>query len=287
MGTKDRIFYPKKELFCDGKEVNLEVPQIMGILNVTPDSFYAESRTLKSKVLLRCEKMLKEGALFIDVGGQSTRPGAISVGAEEEIMRTVPVINTIVKNFPEVLVSIDTYSAPVAEAAIDAGASIVNDVSGGNLDPNMFSLIAKYDVPYILTHMQGSPENMQKNPIYGDITSEIIDSLRTKLTELKRLGARQVLIDPGFGFGKTVKQNYTVLEELQKFTILNQPILVGFSRKSMIYKLLDSTPEQALNGTSILNTLALERGAQILRVHDVKEAAECITLWSACSNQGA
>jgi len=284
MGTKDKVFYPQNVIICNGKEVNLDVPKIMGILNVTPDSFYAESRTLQTDALKRCEKMLDQGATFIDVGGQSTRPGARSIYAEDEIKRTIPVITSLVKNFPEALISIDTYRTAVAKAAIEAGVAMINDVSGGQLDKGMFDLVAQHNVSYVLTHMQGNPGNMQNSPTYSDVTKEIFTALSNGVKDLKKMGANQILIDPGFGLGKTVKQNYALLDGLEKFAELKLPILVGFSRKSMIYKLLETTPENALNGTSIINTMALDRGAQILRVHDVKEAAECITLWSACSS---
>ena len=284
MGTKDKVFYPQNVIICNGKEVNLDVPKIMGILNLTPDSFYAESRTLQTDALKRCEKMLDQGATFIDVGGQSTRPGARSIHAEDEIKRTIPVITSLVKNFPEALISIDTYRTAVAKAAIEAGVAMINDVSGGQLDKGMFDLVAQHNVSYVLTHMQGNPGNMQNSPTYSDVTKEIFSALSNGVKDLKKMGANQILIDPGFGLGKTVKQNYALLDGLEKFAELKLPILVGLSRKSMIYKLLETTPENALNGTSIINTMALDRGAQILRVHDVKEAAECITLWSACSS---
>jgi len=284
MGTKDKVFYPQNVIICNGKEVNLDVPKIMGILNLTPDSFYAESRTLETDALKRCEKMLDQGATFIDVGGQSTRPGARSIHAEDEIKRTIPVITSLVKNFPEALISIDTYRTAVAKAAIEAGVAMINDVSGGQLDKGMFDLVAQHNVSYVLTHMQGNPGNMQNSPTYSDVTKEIFTALSNGVKDLKKMGANQILIDPGFGLGKTVKQNYALLDGLEKFAELKLPILVGLSRKSMIYKLLETTPENALNGTSIINTMALDRGAQILRVHDVKEAAECITLWSACSS---
>jgi dihydropteroate synthase len=284
MGTKDKVFYPQNVIICNGKEVNLDVPKIMGILNVTPDSFYAESRTLETDALKRCEKMLDQGATFIDVGGQSTRPGARSIHAEDEIKRTIPVITSLVKNFPEALISIDTYRTAVAKAAIEAGVAMINDVSGGQLDKGMFDLVAQHNFSYVLTHMQGNPGNMQNSPTYSDVTKEIFTALSNGVKDLKKMGANQILIDPGFGLGKTVKQNYALLDGLEKFAELKLPILVGLSRKSMIYKLLETTPENALNGTSIINTMALDRGAQILRVHDVKEAAECITLWSACSS---
>ena len=198
MGTKDKVFYPQNVIICNGKEVNLDVPKIMGILNLTPDSFYAESRTLETDALKRCEKMLDQGATFIDVGGQSTRPGARSIHAEDEIKRTIPVITSLVKNFPEALISIDTYRTAVAKAAIEAGVAMINDVSGGQLDKGMFDLVAQHNVSYVLTHMQGNPGNMQNSPTYSDVTKEIFSALSNGVKDLKKMGANQILIDPSF-----------------------------------------------------------------------------------------
>jgi len=284
MGSKDMIFYPKNVITCQGKKIDLSVPKIMGIINVTPDSFYSKSRHDINNALKTCEEMLKDGALFVDIGGYSSRPGAVHVAVDEEKRRTIPIIESIAHEFPELFISIDTFRSDVAQTALDAGASIINDISGGELDEAMFELAAARDVPYILTHMKGTPQNMQVNPSYNEITSEILASLRNRLTILQTMNVSDVIIDPGFGFGKTLTQNYQLLSELSQFNELKVPILVGISRKSMIYKLLDSSPEEALNGTSVLHTISLQKGAQILRVHDVKDAAECITLWSACAN---
>ena len=284
MGSKDMIFYPKNVITCQGKKIDLSVPKIMGIINVTPDSFYSKSRHDINNALKTCEEMLKDGALFVDIGGYSSRPGAVHVAVDEEKRRTIPIIESIAHEFPELFISIDTFRSDVAQTALDAGASIINDISGGELDEAMFELAAARDVPYILTHMKGTPQNMQVNPSYNEITSEILASLRNRLTILQTMNVSDVIIDPGFGFGKTLTQNYQLLSELSQFNELTVPILVGISRKSMIYKLLDSSPEEALNGTSVLHTISLQKGAQILRVHDVKDAAECITLWSACAN---
>jgi len=278
------IFYPKNVITCQGKKIDLSVPKIMGIINVTPDSFYSKSRHDINNALKTCEEMLKDGALFVDIGGYSSRPGAVHVAVDEEKRRTIPIIESIAHEFPELFISIDTFRSDVAQTALDAGASIINDISGGELDEAMFELAAARDVPYILTHMKGTPQNMQVNPSYNEITSEILASLRNRLTILQTMNVSDVIIDPGFGFGKTLTQNYQLLSELSQFNELKVPILVGISRKSMIYKLLDSSPEEALNGTSVLHTISLQKGAQILRVHDVKDAAECITLWSACAN---
>jgi dihydropteroate synthase len=284
MGSKDMIFYPKNVITCMGKKIDLSVPKIMGIINVTPDSFYAKSRYDVHQVLTTCESMLKDGAMFVDVGGYSSRPGADHIAVDEEKRRTIPIIESIAHEFPELIISIDTFRSVVADSALDAGASIINDISGGELDEAMFELVASRDVPYILTHMRGTPQNMQLDPSYESITNEILTSLRNRLTILQTMNVSDVIIDPGFGFGKTLDQNYQLLSELSQFKDLKVPILVGLSRKSMIYKLLDSSPEEALNGTSVLHTISLQKGAQILRVHDVKDAAECIKLWSACAN---
>ena len=283
MGTKDRVFYQKNEITCKGKKIHLSTPKIMGILNLTPDSFYTKSRQTIKSSLIACEKMLNDGAEFVDVGGYSTRPGASEVSTEEEINRTIPVIEAISNEFPELAISIDTFRSAVAEIALDAGASMINDISGGELDAEMFNLVASRNVPFILTHMQGTPQNMQTNPTYSSVATEVRSSLEQRLCTLNSMGATNVVVDPGFGFGKTLDQNYELLAHFDKLKKLDVPLLAGVSRKSMIYKLLDTTAEKALNGTTTLHTLLLEKGASILRVHDVKEAAQCITLWSAYS----
>ena len=286
MGLKDKIFYQKTRFEFQGRFVDLVTPQVMGILNVTPDSFFAESR-LKNvdSILSTCEMMIKDGATILDVGGYSSRPGAREITTEEEINRTASVIELIGKNFPDIMISIDTFRTEVARIGVQHGASMVNDISGGELDDSMFGFIANQNIPYVLTHMQGKPSNMQDAPSYTNASEEISKSLSVRLKELYALGAQQVLVDPGFGLGKTMTQNFELLHQLDQFSELKSPILVGISRKSMIYNLLETTPDQALNGTTVLNTIALERGAKILRVHDVKEASECIKLWSACTNQ--
>lgn len=283
MGTKDRVFYQKNEITCKGKKIHLSTPKIMGILNLTPDSFYTKSRQTFKSSLIACEKMLNDGAEFVDVGGYSTRPGASEVSTEEEINRTIPVIEAISNEFPELAISIDTFRSAVAEIALDAGASMINDISGGELDAEMFKLVASRNVPFVLTHMQGTPQNMQTNPTYSSVATEVRSSLEQRLCTLKSMGATNVIVDPGFGFGKTLDQNYELLANFDLLRKLGVPLLAGVSRKSMIYKLLDTTAEKSLNGTTTLHTLLLEKGASILRVHDVKEAAQCITLWSAYS----
>jgi dihydropteroate synthase len=286
MGSKDKIFYPKTSIEFNGIRVDLSVPKIMGIVNVTPDSFYAESRSsLEIETIGKCEEMVSEGVSILDIGGYSSRPGASEISVKEEIDRTAKVIKELAKRFPSTMISIDTFRNEVAHVAIENGVSMINDISGGELDPKMHELVVKHNIPYVLMHMKGNPSNMQNAPTYQNVTEEVVQSLQSRLTELKTAKATQIIIDPGFGFGKTLEQNYQLLNNLPELASLDVPILVGFSRKSMIYKLLDGKPETALNGTSVLNTISLSKGAQILRVHDVKEANECIKLWSACSNQ--
>lgn len=275
----------KKSLNIDGKLISLASPKVMAILNVTPDSFYPESRLLNDeKLLKKVEQFLIDGATFIDVGGYSSRPNAIDISVEEETARVINAITLILKNFPTAIISIDTFRAEVAERALDAGAKLINDISAGSLDEKMFALVATYNVPYILMHMQGTPQTMQNEPTYNNIVLDVIDFFIRKTTELKNLGVKDIVIDPGFGFGKTLEHNYTLLKNLKDFRILDLPILAGLSRKGMIYKPLETTSENALNGTSILNTIALQNGASILRVHDVKEAMECIKLKDLVAN---
>ena len=275
----------KKSLNIDGKLISLASPKVMAILNVAPDSFYAESRLLNDeKILKKVEQFLIDGATFIDVGGYSSRPNAIDISVEEEMARVIKAINLIAKNFPTTIISIDTFRAEVAEKALNAGAKLINDISAGSLDEKMFALVARYNVPYILMHMQGSPQTMQIRPTYNNVVLDVIDFFIKKTTELKDLGVKDIVIDPGFGFGKTLEHNYTLVKNLKDFRILDLPILAGLSRKGMIYKTLETTAENALNGTSILNTVALKNGASILRVHDVKEAMECIKLTDLVAN---
>jgi len=284
MGSKDNIFYPKTSIEFNGIQVDLSDPKIMGIVNLTPDSFYAKSRfSFTDELIQKCESMVASGASFLDLGGYSSRPGAQEISMEEELARISSAVATVARRFPSIMISIDTFRQEVARVAIENGASMVNDISGGELDPKMFELISKHNIPYVLMHMQGDPKTMQKAPTYQNVTQEIIQSIEKRLAFLHASDANQVIIDPGFGFGKSLNQNYQLLNELNNLSVLNSPILVGFSRKSMIYKLLNEKPETSLNGTSVLNTIALTKGAKILRVHDVKEADECVKLWSACS----
>jgi len=262
-----------------GKLLDLSPPKIMGILNVTPDSFYDGGKyNSEKKILDQVEKMINDGADIIDVGGYSSRPGAKQVKLEDEIKRVVPVIKLIKNKFSETVISVDTFRSKVAQKAVDSGASVVNDISAGELDPDMFKCIAELNVPYILMHMIGNPENMQDKPTYKHVVNEIVKNLSEKIFLAREAGIMDVIIDPGFGFGKTLNHNYEILNNLSFFKELECPILVGVSRKSMIYKLLGNEPENALNGTTCLNTVSVLSGANILRVHDVKEAKEVVEL---------
>ncbi|MBK7938468.1 MAG: dihydropteroate synthase [Lewinellaceae bacterium] len=268
-------------LHCRGQILDLSQPVVMGILNVTPDSFFDGGRyPAEDAVLKQVRKMISEGAGIIDVGGASTRPGAKEVSVQEELNRVIPVIKSIKNNFPEAILSIDTWRPAVAVAATEAGASMINDVSAGNLDPEMLETVAGLGVPYVLMHMLGSPETMQQKPHYEHIVNEVLDFFIQKLEILRHLGVRDILLDPGFGFGKTVEHNFQLLKNLHVFgRVLDLPVLAGVSRKSMICKVLQVSPANALNGTTALHMAALQQGARVLRVHDVKEAAEVIRLW--------
>jgi len=262
-----------------GKLMDLSSPKIMGILNITPDSFYDGGKfNSDKKVLDQVEKMIKDGADLIDVGGYSSKPGANPVKLEEEIKRVVPVIELIKNKFSDTIISVDTFRSEVAKKAVDSGASIVNDISAGELDSDMFKCVAQLNVPYILMHMKGNPQNMQDKPTYKNVVNEIVKNLSEKIFFAREAGIMDVIIDPGFGFGKTLEHNYEILNNLSFFKKLDSPILVGVSRKSMIYKLLDTKPENALNGTTCLHTVSVLSGANILRVHDVKEAKEVVEL---------
>ena len=251
----------------------------MGVINTTPDSFYTNSRqNTIEKAVQKAEQMLQEGATILDIGGQSTQPNSKPITIQEEINRTIPVIENILKKFPEAIISIDTYNAEVAKVAVQNGASIINDISAGDLDKNMLSTVAALKVPFVAMHIQGTPQTMQQNPQYENVTNDILNYFIKKIEQCKLAGINDVIIDVGFGFGKTIQHNMQLLKELQVFSMLHKPILIGVSRKSTIYKTLGITPEEALNGTTVLNTIGLLNGATILRVHDVKEAMECIQL---------
>lgn len=271
----------KSTINVGGELLDLSIPCIMGIINVTPDSFY-DGDTLQSEydMLERVEQMVAEGAVIIDVGSVSTRPGAEPVSTKEELERLIPAVNAIRKHFPEVIISIDTYRSWVAIRVLEEiGPVIVNDISGGSLDAHMFETIGKLQVPYILTHIQGTPQNMQANPVYKDVVRDVSAELSESVRKLTRLGVNDILIDPGFGFGKTMFHNYQLLNRLDSFKVFQLPVVVGVSRKSMIWKVLETTPEEALNGTTVLNTMALLGGADILRVHDVKPAVDALRLF--------
>jgi dihydropteroate synthase len=266
-------------LNCNGKLFVINQPVIMGIINATPDSFYKGH--INDDILVLARQMIADGAAIIDIGGQSTRPGSERIAADQEMKRVLPVIEEIHKNFPDIIISIDTYSSTVAAAAVKAGATIVNDISAGNMDAAMIDTVAALQVPYVCMHMQGTPNTMQEQPHYDDVTKEVLDFFIAKTAQCKKAGIKDIIIDPGFGFGKTITHNFSLLKKMEVLKILNTPILAGLSRKSSIYKTLNTTAENALNGTTVLNTLALHNGAHILRVHDVKEAAEAITLFTA------
>jgi len=264
-----------------GSVLDLSIPKIMGVLNVTPDSFYDGGiYSSEKKILKQVEKMILDGSDIIDIGGYSSKPGATSITVEEEEKRVIPIIKLIYKTFKESIISVDTFRSEISEKSINAGASIINDISGGDLDNNIYKIAGKYKTPYIIMHMRGNPSNMQNNPVYKNINYEIIKNLSKKIDLAQSNGVGDIIIDPGFGFGKTIEHNYQILNNLKLYKILDKPILVGISRKSMIYKLLKTDPSKALNGTTVLNTIALINGANILRVHDVKEAKEVIKLCS-------
>jgi dihydropteroate synthase len=264
---------------CKGTLVDLASPKVMGILNSTPDSFYDGGKYKSdAEILSQTEKMLLEGATFIDVGAYSSRPGATHISEEEELKRILSVINLLVKNFPKIIISVDTFRSKIAKETIEYGAAIINDISGGKMDNKMFTTVAKLQVPYILMHMLGTPQNMQKKPVYKDVTQEIISFFAAQIYKLHQLKLNDIIIDVGFGFGKTTAHNFEILKNLELFKSLDAPILAGISRKSMLYKTLDISAQEALNATTSANTIALLNGATILRVHDVKEAVEAVRI---------
>lgn len=266
---------------CKGQLIDLSTPKVMGILNVTPNSFFDGGRYKNEReILLQVTKMLNDGATFIDIGAYSSKPKAEYVSESEELKRIVPVINLILERFPKTVISIDTFRSEVARICIENGASIINDISAGSNDEKMMETIAKYNVPYIMMHKRGSTKTMQTMTHYENIVKEIIFYFSQKVAMARSFGINDLILDPGFGFAKTLDQNYEVLQKMELFEMLELPLLVGVSRKSMIYNLFKSTPEEALNGTSIINTIALNKGAKILRVHDVKEAVECVTIFN-------
>ncbi|MBO9614786.1 MAG: dihydropteroate synthase [Dyadobacter sp.] len=275
----------KKTLNIRGALLDLSAPVVMGIMNITPDSFYSGSRVVAmDQIVEKAGQMLSEGAGMIDIGGYSTRPGAREVSAEEEGDRIESAVEPLAKFFPDLIISVDTFRAEVAERGIRKGAHIINDVAGGTLDDAMFETVARLRVPYILMHMRGTPQTMNDLTDYERLVPDILRDLRRKVAVLQSKGVADLIIDPGFGFAKTIAQNFELTRELKQFQLLGYPVLVGISRKTTIYKTLHISPEEALNGTTVLNTLALERGASILRVHDVKPAVEAVKLWMAAGN---
>lgn len=264
---------------CNGKLLDLSTPKVMGILNLTPDSFYDGGRkTTQQDFLAHAEKMLREGADIIDVGAYSSRPGAKDISLEEELNRIVPVVEALRREHPEVILSIDTFRSEVARQCVEAGAAIINDISGGTLDAEMLPTAAQLQVPYILMHMRGTPKNMNQLTGYDNLVKDLLFYFSQRIKQARELGINDLIIDPGFGFSKTLEQNYELMGKLELFHTLELPILSGISRKSMIYKLFDTTPDHALNGTTVLNTVSLLKGAHILRVHDVKQAVECVKI---------
>lgn len=269
---------------CKSRLIDLTIPKVMGILNITPNSFFDGGKYKnENDILSQTDKMLCDGATFIDIGAYSSKPSAEFVSEQEEIERIVPTIELILKHFPDTLLSIDTFRAEVAKASIESGAAIINDIAAGELDNKMFEVVSHYNVPYIMMHMRGNPQTMQTLTQYDDIVKEILFYFSEKVKKARSLGINDLILDPGFGFAKTTDQNYEVLQKMELFNLLELPVLAGVSRKSMIYKTLEITPQEALNGTTFLNTIALTKGAKILRVHDVKEAMECVTLFTKMS----
>jgi dihydropteroate synthase len=284
---KCTAFSINRSLQCGDKIITLDKPLVMGILNLTPDSFFDGGRYQEQdQFISHSEKMLEEGADILDLGAVSTRPGAAEVSEREELKRLIPALQILVKRFPQTIFSVDTYRSNVAKVAADNGAGIINDISGGNLDNHMFETIATLNTPYVLMHMKGEPSNMQQNPVYQNVVAEVSEFFESGIGKLKELGFSQVILDPGFGFGKTIPHNYALLRHLDQLRKFGFPVLVGISRKSMINKLLDIKSNDALHATGVLNTIALLGGADILRVHDVKEAIQVIKVVNAFQNEG-
>ena len=275
-------------LNCKGKLLSLEVPVVMGIINVTPDSFYSGSRQQQLDAMLAvAERMLQEGAAILDIGGQSTRPGATFVGETEELQRVLEPIAALHRRFPDAILSVDTFFGRVAREAVAAGAAMVNDISAGRMDPAMLETVATLDVPYVLMHMKGTPQTMQEAPSYTSLVPEIMDFFIDQIAALRALGIRDIVADPGFGFGKTIRHNFELLRNLRSFAALGIPLMAGLSRKSTVYRTLGISPEDSLNGTTVLHTVALQHGASILRVHDVKEAVQTVKLLAALQDSHA
>ncbi|MDP2386176.1 MAG: dihydropteroate synthase [Bacteroidota bacterium] len=281
MSKQGKHFGANKVLKANGKILNISTPVVMGIVNVTPDSFFKGSvHKGNHEVLKAVEKMITDGASIIDIGAESSRPGAKPIGIDMELQRLLPVLKLIRNTFPEIFISVDTYRSEVALAVSEIGADMINDISAGELDRKMFKTVAETKLPYCMMHMQGAPENMQKEPKYKNVVKEVRNYLKQKMETAQEAGIKQIIIDPGFGFGKTLEHNYELLNSLESFQKLKAPILVGVSRKGMIQKIIAQSAEDSLNGTSVVNTIALMKGASILRVHDVKEAMEAVKIFN-------
>jgi dihydropteroate synthase len=283
---KNTFFSSQKTINCGGRLISIEKPLVMGILNITPDSFYEGGKHKDiDNALNHGAKMLEEGANIIDIGAVSTKPGAKEVSQEEEEKRLIPVLKKMTKEFPDAIFSIDTFRSSIARMSVDCGAQMINDISAGAFDKNMFRIISELQIPYIIMHIKGVPSNMQNDPIYKDVVKEVIAYFSEKVAILRKMGVNDIIIDPGFGFGKTVEHNYELLKKLEYFSFFELPLMVGFSRKSMINNVLGIKPEDALNGTTVLNTIAIMKGANILRVHDVKEVVETVKLVKMIINE--
>jgi dihydropteroate synthase len=284
---KDTLFYNKQTIACRGKIIDIEQPIVMGILNVTPDSFYDGGHyTDKKTIAIRVKQILDEGAAIIDIGGYSSRPGAEEITEKEELQRIAVALGCIQEQYPEAVVSVDTFRAGIAQEVIEKyNVDIINDISGGSIEPEIIDVVASHNVPYITMHMQGTPQSMQQNPVYKDVVKDVLDYFVKRVWSLRDKGIKDIIIDPGFGFGKTIDQNYQLLAGLDVFQSLELPILAGLSRKSMIYKYLNTTPEEALTGTIALNLIALQKGASILRVHDVRQAMETISIYKKVTDE--
>ncbi|MEZ2415051.1 dihydropteroate synthase [Muriicola sp. E247] len=273
-------------LNCKGTLIDLTKPRVMGVLNLTPDSFYDGGRYKEEKsILLQTEKMLREGATFIDVGAYSSRPGTEDIAVKEELNRILPVVKLLIQNFPEILISTDTFRSEVARQCLQEGAALVNDISAGKLDPHMMETVAEARVPYIMMHMQGTPQTMKEKNTYKDLLEDIRFYFSERIAKARTMGIHDIVIDPGFGFAKNISQNFDLLRKFSLLKTFGVPVLAGLSRKSMIYKILGVSPDHALNGTTALNMIALQGGANLLRVHDVKEAMECISLYNQLNTQ--
>ena len=287
MSVKDTFFSKKQTLNFRGKLMNLVDPKIMGIVNVTPDSFYAGSRRpSKNEAIAQVDKILNEGADIVDIGGYSSRPGAEDISENEELRRLEPVIEQVRIKYPDAIISVDTFRSGVARKMLnDYNADMINDISAGDLDPEMIHVIAEYQVPYVMMHMKGTPQTMQKHTGYNNVVKEVMLYFAKKVDQCKKIGIHDVILDPGFGFGKTIEQNFQLMRQLKNFEIFELPLLVGISRKSMIYKITGQTPEEAITGTTVLHTFALQNGARLLRVHDVKECRETIQMMKKYNEQ--